>query len=81
MLLFVFLLPAIQVVFFCIAIGRDPTGLHLAIVNDEISLFNGTDPVTNSTNIPWFDFCLNPLNLLNTKDKQTRRCIDGLFCS
>ena len=27
-----------QVVFFCIAIGRDPTGLILAIVNNEVSI-------------------------------------------
>ena len=53
MLLFVFLLPAIQVVFFCIAIGRDPSGMTLAVVNDEASLFNGTDPETNVTNIRW----------------------------
>ena len=53
MLLFVFLLPAIQVVFFCIAIGRDPSGMTLAVVNDEASLFNGTDPETNDTNIRW----------------------------
>jgi hypothetical protein len=53
MLLFVFLLPAIQVVFFCVAIGRDPTGLTLAIVNDEVNLFNGTDPNDNRTSLIW----------------------------
>jgi len=35
MLLFVFLLPAIQVVFFCISIGQEPRGLHLGMVNYE----------------------------------------------
>jgi len=34
-LAFVFLLPAIEVIFFCIAIGRDPTQLPLGIVNYE----------------------------------------------
>ena len=34
--LFIFLLPAIQVIFFCLAIGRDPTNLKLAVVNDEL---------------------------------------------
>jgi len=38
MLLFIFLLPAIQVVFFCVAIGQDPTGLKLGLVNHELSV-------------------------------------------
>ena len=36
MLLFIFLLPAIQVVFFCIAIGQKPSGLTLGVVNNEM---------------------------------------------
>ena len=36
MLLFVFLLPAIQVVFFCIAVGQKPAGLRLGLVNQEL---------------------------------------------
>jgi hypothetical protein len=28
-------LPMIQVVLFCVAVGRDPAGLTLAIVNDD----------------------------------------------
>jgi len=35
MLLFAFMLPAIQVIFFCIAIGQDPKGLNLGVVNLE----------------------------------------------
>jgi hypothetical protein len=38
-MLFIFALPVMQVILFCLAIGRDPTGLKLAIVNHE---FNGT---------------------------------------
>lgn len=38
-MLFIFALPVMQVILFCLAIGRDPTGLRLAIVNHE---FNGT---------------------------------------
>ena len=38
MLLFIFLLPAIQVVFFCVAIGQEPTGLKLGLVNHELSV-------------------------------------------
>jgi hypothetical protein len=36
MFLFIFLLPAAQVILFCLAIGRDPTDLKLAVVNDEL---------------------------------------------
>ena len=32
-LLFVFLLPAVEVIFFCVAIGREPSHLPLAIGN------------------------------------------------
>jgi len=35
MLIFVFFLPAIQVVFFCIAIGQQPKNLSLSVVNYE----------------------------------------------
>ena len=37
-LFFAFLLPAVEVFFFCIALGRDPTQLPLAIVNHEQNL-------------------------------------------
>uniref|UniRef100_A0A0A9YM30 ABC transporter G family member 23 n=1 Tax=Lygus hesperus TaxID=30085 RepID=A0A0A9YM30_LYGHE len=36
-MLFIFALPVMQVILFCLAIGRDPTGLHLAIVNHEMN--------------------------------------------
>lgn len=36
-MLFIFALPVMQVILFCLAIGRDPTGLKLAIVNQEIT--------------------------------------------
>ncbi|XP_067618851.1 ABC transporter G family member 23 isoform X2 [Eurosta solidaginis] len=39
-MLFIFALPVMQVILFCLAIGRDPTGLNLAIVNNEM---NDTD--------------------------------------
>ena len=41
MFLFIFLLPAFQAVLFCAAIGRDPTSLKMAIVNDELDLSQG----------------------------------------
>eukprot|EP00455_Lapot_gusevi_P020080 TRINITY_DN2134_c0_g1_i6.p1 TRINITY_DN2134_c0_g1~~TRINITY_DN2134_c0_g1_i6.p1 ORF type:complete len:387 (-),score=60.09 TRINITY_DN2134_c0_g1_i6:99-1259(-) len=34
-LLFQFLLPSIQVILFCLAIGRDPQDLHMAVVNQD----------------------------------------------
>jgi hypothetical protein len=41
MFLFIFLLPAAQVILFCLAIGRDPTSLKLAVVNDELGPSEG----------------------------------------
>lgn len=37
MMLFIFVLPVMQVILFCLAIGRDPTGLRLAISNMEMN--------------------------------------------
>ena len=39
-LLFQFLIPTLQVPLFCLAIGRNPAGMTVAIVNDELE--NGT---------------------------------------
>ncbi|XP_037028883.1 ABC transporter G family member 20 isoform X3 [Bradysia coprophila] len=39
-MLFIFALPVMQVILFCLAIGRDPNGLKLAIANMEM---NGTE--------------------------------------
>lgn len=36
-MLFIFVLPVMQVILFCLAIGRDPTGLRLAISNMEMN--------------------------------------------
>lgn len=36
-MLFIFVLPVMQVILFCLAIGRNPTGLRLAIVNKEMN--------------------------------------------
>lgn len=35
-LIFQFIIPTVQVSLFCLAIGRDPKGMTLAVVNDEI---------------------------------------------
>lgn len=36
-MLFVVGLPIFQIILFCLTIGKDPIGLHLAIVNQELS--------------------------------------------
>jgi len=43
MLLFIFLLPAVQVIFFCIAIGQEPKNLRLGFVNLESDNCSSTD--------------------------------------
>ncbi|XP_072155467.1 ABC transporter G family member 20 isoform X2 [Bemisia tabaci] len=49
-MLFIFVLPVMQVILFCLAIGRDPTGLHLAIVNHEMDFNSSYCPInTNCT--------------------------------
>ncbi|XP_053995449.1 ABC transporter G family member 20 isoform X1 [Hylaeus anthracinus] len=45
-MLFIFALPVMQVILFCLAIGRDPTGLKLAIVNHEMFYENMSCPVS-----------------------------------
>lgn len=41
-MLFIFALPVMQVILFCLAIGRDPTGLKLAVVNHERNFTNAS---------------------------------------
>ncbi|KAL1494778.1 hypothetical protein ABEB36_010323 [Hypothenemus hampei] len=41
-MLFIFALPVMQVILFCLAIGGDPRGLKIAIVNEEVGYFNQT---------------------------------------
>lgn len=41
-MLFIFALPVMQVILFCLAIGRDPTDLRIAIVNHELN--NSKEP-------------------------------------
>jgi len=46
-----FALPAVQVIFFCLAIGRDPNNLKIAIVNDEAPYNNLTILLNHNPNI------------------------------
>ncbi|XP_046742307.1 ABC transporter G family member 20 [Diprion similis] len=41
---FVIGLPVVQIILFCLSIGRDPVGLKLAVVNNELN--NSLDPCT-----------------------------------
>lgn len=36
-MLFIFVLPAIQVILFCLAIGREPLGMRFGVINNEIN--------------------------------------------
>lgn len=38
MFFMVFFLPSFQTILFCLAIGRDPSALKVAIVNEELDL-------------------------------------------
>ncbi|XP_065560210.1 ABC transporter G family member 20-like isoform X2 [Artemia franciscana] len=49
--LFVFLLPAVEAILFCLAIGNDPTYLKVAVVNDEFP------NATQGMDCPFFDDC------------------------
>lgn len=43
MIFLTIMLPFLNTLFFNIAIGRNPRGLSIAVVNDEISMFNCTE--------------------------------------
>lgn len=47
-MLFIFVLPVMQVILFCLAIGRDPSGLKLAIVNMDVKIIDGYCPYNNT---------------------------------
>lgn len=44
-MLFITALPVVQIILFCLTIGRDPKGLHLAYVNDELNYTTDCVPV------------------------------------
>lgn len=64
-MLFIFALPVMQVILFCLAIGRDPTGLKLAIVNHEMSYENMSCPVL--TNCSFMFLSCRYLNFLDNE--------------
>lgn len=65
-MLFIFALPVMQVILFCLAIGRDPTGLHLAVVNKEMNWETMDCPVYDNCTLNMFS-----CRYLNTLPKDT----------
>ncbi|XP_003246532.1 ABC transporter G family member 20 isoform X2 [Acyrthosiphon pisum] len=53
-MLFIFALPVMQVILFCLAIGRDPTGLHLAVVNKEMNWETKACPIYDNCTLEMF---------------------------
>lgn len=53
-MLFIFALPVMQVILFCLAIGRDPTGLHLAVVNKEMNWETKECPIYDNCTLEMF---------------------------
>lgn len=51
MMLFIIGLPVVQIILFCISIGKDPTGLKLAIVNNELN--NSMQPCIPGIGCDW----------------------------
>ena len=51
--LFLFLIPAVEVIFFCAAVGHDPYDLPLAVVNHELGFPSSQK---NCTVYPGCDF-------------------------
>lgn len=50
-MLFIIGLPVVQIILFCISIGKDPTGLKLAIVNNELN--NSMQPCIPGIGCDW----------------------------
>ncbi|XP_053976396.1 ABC transporter G family member 23-like [Hylaeus volcanicus] len=51
MMLFIFGLPVVQIVLFCLSVGKDPVGLNIAIVNKELN--NTNDPCVPTVGCDW----------------------------
>jgi hypothetical protein len=44
-MLFITALPVVQIILFCLTIGKDPKDLHLAYVNDELNFTTDCMPM------------------------------------
>ncbi|KAL6445681.1 hypothetical protein ACFW04_000879 [Cataglyphis niger] len=74
-MLFIFALPVMQVILFCLAIGRDPEDLKLAIVNKEMFFDNLTCPLTTDCSFSYLS--CRYLNFLD-KDTITKKYYENL---
>lgn len=50
-MLFIIGLPVAQIILFCLSIGKDPIGLRLAIVNNELN--SSTEPCVPTIGCDW----------------------------
>lgn len=48
-MLFIFLLPAIQVILFCLAIGREPNDMKVGVVNYEVPYLGSCEAMVGCT--------------------------------
>lgn len=68
MMMFVMGLPIFQIILFCLTIGKDPVGLHFAVVNHELSSEN-----QNCTYMPTMKF-EKPCELVTNTTTNTTYC-------
>ena len=74
MFLFIFLLPAAQAILFCLAIGRDPTFLKMAVVNEELNDATG-DVCNYISNCTYSMFSCRYLRHLDNSTIVQVRCL------
>ena len=65
--IFVFLLPVIQAILFCMAIGHDPTSLKLAVVNEELDASQGREYCNYTTACTYSMYSCRFLRFINNE--------------
>ena len=65
--IFVFLLPVIQAILFCMAIGHDPTSLKLAVVNEELDASQGREYCNYTTACTYSMYSCRYLRFINNE--------------
>lgn len=64
-MLFIIGLPVVQIILFCLSIGKDPVGLNIAIVNHELN--NSMEPCIPSVGCDWNKVSCRFLNHLENR--------------
>lgn len=73
-----FTLPVIQIVLFCLTIGKDPVGLKLGVVNNELLVNQKCPPVNHNCS---FDFLsCRMLDALRADRHDLVRSINFNYC-